>query len=131
MVQTTEKLFPPSAPAQWTIAQTIETLSRPLPKGLIKKKGQFDYLPWQEAQRILDKYAPGHYWEIREVKEMRDRVSVTGRLTLFCSDGTVAREAVGSAPTDSGSHADPVMSAEQSAFKRACSRLGLGLGLKD
>lgn len=56
-------LTPPTAPGEWSIDQIITALSRPLPKTLLqtRKQGgkQISYLPWYEANRILDRYAPG------------------------------------------------------------------------
>jgi len=35
-------------------------------------------LPWWEAQRIFDQYAPGHAGEIEEAIEFRDQIAVIG-----------------------------------------------------
>ena len=129
-------ITPPTKIGEWTTQETIEVLSRPIPKNLLKKKGKYDYLPWQEVQRILNKYCPGHKWEVLEksimdITENGRYLYLKGRLTIICSDGETSREAIGSLKISEVQHADPIMTAEQIAFKKAACRFGLALGLRD
>ena len=81
------------------ISQVTETLSRTLPANLldIRKQGgaTITYIPWCKIPKVLDKYAPGWTWEIRQINHSSDRVFVVGRLTIPCADGDVWREATG------------------------------------
>jgi hypothetical protein len=157
----TEKLTPPTRPGAWPIEQIIAALSRPLPESLLntKKMGnsKIAYLPWYEANRILDKYAPGWTWEIRQVTTTSDRLFLIGRLTIPTSSGPVYREATGTellkeektiwigepdnrrplkdefdrpmTEPKELAYGDPSSNAESMAFRRAAAKFGLGLYL--
>jgi hypothetical protein len=151
-------LAPPTHPGEWTIDQIIAALSRPLPKSVLdtKKRGgnSIAYLPWYEANRILDKYAPGWKWEVCSLHSTPDRLFLTGRLTIPTRNGEVYREATGCEllkdykPIKNGNgdtikddfdrpvleavelaYGDPSSNAESMAFRRAAARFGLGLYL--
>jgi hypothetical protein len=156
-----EQITPPRHPGEWSIDQIITALSRPLPKSVLngKKLGgnSIPYLPWYEASRILDKYAPGWTWEIRSITTTSDRLFLIGRLTIPTSNGTVYREAtgtellkedkeiwIGEKPNRQQlkdefdrpiteprelAYGDPSSNAESMAFRRAAARFGLGLYL--
>jgi len=137
----------PDAPRQWTIAQITETLSRTLPANLLDTRKQcgatITFIPWCKIPKVLDKYAPGWTWEIRQVNHSSDRVFIVGRLTLPCADGDVWREATGTEclkeiKTDKGTgevivkelaYGDPTSNAEAMALRRAAAKFGLGLYL--
>lgn len=143
------KLTPPRNPGEWTIDQVISALSRPIPKALLqsRKQGgkQISYIPWYEANRILDKYCPGWTWEIRSITTTDDRLFLIGRLTIPTSSGPIYREATGTEElkelvTDKTTgeqiirelaYGDPSSNAESMAFRRAAARFGLGLYLYD
>ena len=135
---------PPSSPGEWTIAQITAALSRPLPKSITatRKQGGKDltFIPWHQANRILDKYAIGWSWSILTTTLSDDRIFVTGRLTVPTADGDVSRDAIGTEllkeTTRDGeirerAYGDPSSNAESMAFKRAAARFGLGLYLYD
>jgi hypothetical protein len=156
-------LTPPGHPGEWTIDQIIAALSRPLPKSVLdtKKRGgkQIAYLPWYEANRILDKYAPGWFWEVRSMHTSDDRLFLVGRLSIPTANGIVYREAtgtellkedkeiwIGEKPNRQQlkdeferpitepkelNYGDPSSNAESMAFRRAAARFGLGLYLYD
>lgn len=145
----TQPITPPEGPGQWTIAQIITALSRPLPKGVTSSRSQggktLTYIAWHHANRILDKYAPGWNWEITQTNLSDDRIFVTGRLTIPTSAGNVNREAIGSellkdvktntttgeVTTKELAYGDPSSNAESMSFRRAAARFGLGLYLYD
>lgn len=163
LAQQSERFAPPTAPREWTIAQICQALSRPLPKSLLKTRKQgganLTYIPWYEANKILDKYAPGWTWEITKMVTTPDRIFVTGRLTIPAAEGNIYREAtgtellkedkevwVGEKPNsqrlrdDLGrvvteskelAYGDPTSNAESMAFRRAAARFGLALYLYD
>jgi hypothetical protein len=126
-------LTPPTQPGEWTIERIIAALSRPLPKSLLqsRKQGgkQISYIPWYEANRILDKYAPGWSWEIRSITTTPDRLFLIGRLTIPTATGPIYREASGTEQLKCSSYGDPSSNAESMAFRRAATRFGLGLYL--
>ncbi len=162
-IQTEERLIPPTAPGEWTLNQITAALSRPLPRSILQQRRQggttIDYLPWYEANRILDKYCPGWTWEIRQIVTTGDRLFLTGRLTIPTAEGTVYREATGTellkeekaiwvgdpdhrqmlkdeydrpvTEPKELAYGDPSSNAESMAFRRAAARFGLGLYLYD
>jgi len=160
-MQTIEKLIPPSKPGEWTLAQIQTALSRPLPRSALATRRQggqtLTYIPWYRVNEILDKYAPGWTWEIRSTVVTRDRLFLTGRLTIPTLEGNVYREATGTEllkeekevwigekpnrqllkdefdrpvtePRELA-YGDPSSNAESMAFRRAAARFGLGLYL--
>ena len=92
-------LTPPSTVGEWSIAQIIAALSRPLPKSMLetRKQGgkQIEYISWHTANKILDKYAPGWNWSIMRIETTPDRIFIVGRLSIPCADGLIYREATG------------------------------------
>ncbi|CAN1213587.1 DUF1071 domain-containing protein [Tumidithrix helvetica PCC 7403] len=95
----TEKKQRPTQPREWTIAQITEALSRRLPEKLLDTKKQggatLAFISWYKIPPVLDKYAPGWTWEIRQINHSSDRVFVMGRLTIPTVNGDVWREATG------------------------------------
>ena len=144
-----EIITPPSGVGEWTIAQIITALSRPLPKSVTATRKQggatLTFIPWPQVSRILDKYAPGWSWSILAMTTTADRVLVTGRLTIPTCDGDVSRDAIGTEllkdiRTDIKTgevtikelaYGDPSSNAESMAFRRVAARFGLGLYLYD
>ncbi len=143
----TKNLTPPNHPGEWSLFQIQEAFKRKLPSGMLKKlpsdKGNALYLPWYTVNKILDKYAPGWTWEIKETLLSRDRLFIVGRLTIPTSEGNVYREASGTEELkrekynkDTNSYemkeiayGDPSSNAESMAFRRCAARFGLGLYL--
>lgn len=97
--ETNNKLIPPTAPRQWTIAQIEEALSRPIPKSILRTRRQgianLTYIPWYKVNEILNKYAPGWTWEIVSIHTTADRLFLTGRLTIPAAEGNIYREGTG------------------------------------
>jgi hypothetical protein len=157
-MQTTEKLIPPTIPGEWTLSQIQAALSRPLPRSVLATRRQgkatIAYIPWYTANKILDKYAPGWTWEIRDLKLSGDRLFLVGRLTIPTQEGNVYREATGTELLKDSkvikdgdgnafrddydrplteavelAYGDPSSNAESMAFRRAAAKFGLGLYL--
>jgi hypothetical protein len=147
IVEKTESMTSPTVPGEWTLAQIQAALSRPLPASMLatrKQGGQnLTYIPWHVANKILDKYALGWQWEIRNIQTTGDRLFLTGRLSIPTSHGVVYREATGTEElketvTDRKTgeviireiaYGDPSSNSESMAFRRAAARFGLGLYL--
>lgn len=163
-MQTEERILtPPAAPGEWSLSQIIAALSRPLPRSILQQRKQggatIDYLPWYEANRILDKYCPGWTWEVRQIVITDARLFLMGRLTIPTAEGLVYREATGTellkdekevwigekpnrqllkdefdrpvTELKELAYGDPSSNAESMAFRRAAARFGLGLYLYD
>jgi hypothetical protein len=137
----------PSQIGEWSLSQIQEALKRKLPTQMLKRlpkdKGNAEYLPWYTVNQILDKYAPGWNWEIKETLISRDRIFIIGRLTIPTSEGNIYREASGTEELKKQSYdqkmgkytekeiayGDPSSNAESMAFRRCAARFGLGLYL--
>ena len=93
------KTTPPTYAGEWTIAQIIEALSRPLPESMLEERKQggatIVYIPWYTVNKVLDKYAIGWSWEVRSIHTTADRLFLIGRLSIPTSHGVVWREATG------------------------------------
>lgn len=156
-------ISPPTHPGEWSINQIIAVLSRPLPSKLLKSRQQgksnLKYIPWQQATRILNKYAPGWSWEVRSLHTTADRLFLVGRLTIPAAEGMVYREATGTEllkeekevwlgekpnrrllrdeldrPVTEArelAYGDPSSNAESMALRRAAAKFGLCLNLYD
>jgi len=134
----------PKQPGEWTIAQITAALSRPLPKSITasRKQGgkEITFIPWNQVNRVLDKYAIGWSWTITNILTTDDRIFLSGRLTIPTCDGDISREATGTEElketTRDGeirerAYGNPSSNAESMAFRRASARFGLGLYLYD
>ncbi len=137
---------PPKSPGEWSLAQITEALSRPLPKNYLKTlpdKGKCQYLPWYTAVAILNKYAMGWHWEIKQITTTGDRLFMVGRLSIPTSDGVITREASGTEvlkrriwnyDTERFDEKElpygyPSSNSESMAFRRCAAKFGLGLYL--
>ncbi len=93
------KPAPPNTVGEWSIAQIITALSRPLPESMLESRRQgganIKYISWHTASKVLDKYAPGWNWAIMRIEMTSDRIFVVGRLSITAADGHFYREATG------------------------------------
>ena len=132
------ELEPPKEVGEWTLAQIKKALSRKLPDNILKTlpgKGNAKYLSWHSVVRILDKYAPGWQWEVRQIYTTPERVFLVGRLTIIAKDGHFFQDATGTELLKNGdkeiAYGDPTSNAESMALRRAATRYGLALYLYD
>jgi hypothetical protein len=129
----TDRLTPPSAPGEWSLAQIQSALSRPLPKSMLATRKQggttLEYIPWHTAVKVLDKYAPGWEWRIVSVTTGGDRLVLVGELAIPTSDGLVTRQATGSEELNCSSFGDSSSNSEGMSFRRAAAKFGLCLYL--
>lgn len=143
----------PEKPREWPIRKIVKALSQDIPDemlGRLREKGNAPYIPWHQAVRVLNKYAPG--WEFSsDIHFSSDRIYVTGKLTIPASDGKFSRSAIGTEMLkrwkEGGTvevdgvlqqrpgqwvelpYGDPSSNAESMAFRRCCAKFGLGLYL--
>jgi hypothetical protein len=94
-------------------------------------KIELKYLPWYQAIRYLDNYAPGWSYEVRNVQAIGANCVVTVRISIPCLEGVVYREATGIEPLDVKGYGDPVSNASSMALRRAAAHFGLCLNLYD
>jgi hypothetical protein len=118
-----------------SIRDIVADLSRPVNPQRLKQRQQggktLDFLPWYQAVRYLNNFAPGWTYEIRSVSELRDMCVVTVRITIPSSDGPVWREATGIEPFDVKGYGDAASNACSMALRRAAAHFGLALSLYD
>ncbi|KAJ4959748.1 hypothetical protein NE237_019658 [Protea cynaroides] len=110
------------------LAEILRDLNKRVSDKIIKP--DTSYIPWYHANRMLSFYAPGWCGEIRDVIFSNNgSVTVVYRVTICGSDGEAHRESTGTVSSSNESTEDPVATAEEIAFCRACARFGLGLYL--
>jgi len=123
----------PTAPGEWSLAQIVEALSKPLPSSVLetKKLGgrTITYIPWHRACLVLDKYAPGWQFRIVGIQQIGDELVMTGSLSIPTSDGVITRESTGSEKVNTTGYGETAANAESQCFRRCCARFGLGLYL--
>lgn len=138
-----ETLNPPEGPGQWTLAEVVAALSRPLPDSMLQTKrhggADLKFIPWHTATRVLNKYAPGWSWQLTQLQTTDRRIFVVGQLSITTADGIVTRQATGTEElykVDSKTgevkeiaYGDPSSNAESMAFRRAAAKFGLALYL--
>ncbi|XP_044507483.1 DNA repair RAD52-like protein 2, chloroplastic [Mangifera indica] len=110
------------------LAEILRDLNKRIPDNVISPLHKS--IPWYHANRMLSFYAPGWCGEVRDVIfSDNGNVTVVYRLTVRGSDGEAHRESTGTVSSSDSDIVDPVASAEEVAFCRACARFGLGLYL--
>src|SRR5262245_41196090 len=126
------------APALRSIRAIIADLSKPVESRRLKQRKasnksneMLSYLPWYQAVRYLDHFAPGWSYEVRSIVTVGNAVAVTVRITIPCTEGLVYREATGYEPLEVKGYGDPTSNAESMALRRAAAKFGLALALYD
>ena len=118
-----------------SIKDIICDLSKPVNPQRLKQRQQggrtLDYLPWYQAVRYLDNYAPGWRYEIRSVSQVGDNLVMVVRVVIPCAEGEVWREASALEPIKGTGYGDCAVNAESAALRRAAAKFGLCLGLYD
>src|SRR5262247_4568649 len=114
-----------------SIKDIICDLSKPVNPQRLKQRTQggrqLDYLPWYQAVRYLDNYAPGWRYEIRSVNQVSDNLVMVVRITIPCAEGEVWREASALEPIKGTGFGDAATNCESAALRRAASKFGLCL----
>ncbi len=118
-----------------SIKTIIADLSKPVNPARLKQRQQggrtLDYLPWYQAVRYLDNYAPGWRYDIRSVSQIGENLVMTVRITIPCLEGEVWREASALEPIKGSGYGDAATNCESAALRRAAAKFGLCLGLYD
>jgi len=131
--QLQEVIAPADGPR--SIKDIVTDLSKPVNPQRLKQRQQggrtLDYLPWYQAVRYLDNYAPGWRYEIRSVSQVGDNLVMVVRVVIPCAEGEVWREASALEPIKGTGYGDCAVNAESAALRRAAAKFGLCLGLYD
>jgi hypothetical protein len=94
-----------------------------------KDTGKFKatYLPWYSLCDILDEVTEGLWeWSLTASRE-GERTVIVGNLTIIDENGQrLSKSATGNENDCISSYGDPVSNAEAMAFRRACSKFGIG-----
>src|SRR5215813_8395367 len=119
-----------------SIRAIIADLSKPVNPQRLKQRTQggrqLDYLPWYQAVRYLDNYAPGWSYEVRSVNQLGDNLVMTVRITIPSAEGLIYREASAlEVIEDPKRYGDAATNAESAALRRAAAKFGLALFLYD
>ncbi|MGH9832962.1 MAG: Rad52/Rad22 family DNA repair protein [Blastocatellia bacterium] len=94
-------------------------------------KIELRYIPWYQAVRYLDNYAPGWRYEIRSVNQIGASLVMVARIIIPCAEGEAWREASALEPIEGNGFGDPATNAESAALRRAAAKFGLCLNLYD
>ena len=118
------------------IREIITDLSKPVNPQRLKQRQQggktLTYLPWYQAVRYLDKYAPGWSYEIRSITQIGNNLVMVARITIPCAEGEVYREASAlEVIEDPKRYGDAATNCESAALRRAAAKFGLCLNLYD
>lgn len=111
------------------INDIIADLSKPIPDSLLRTRKQgntdLEYIPWHNATKLLDFYAPGWTYKI-EMKEMAGKVVCLASISIMAKEATVTRMASGYEDDKTSSFGDPFSNASSMALRRAAAHFGLG-----
>jgi hypothetical protein len=128
--QTVETKYEPRS-----IREIVKDLSKPIAQKHLRKRKQggkeITYLAWHDAVKYLDHFAPGWCYEIRSINSIAGKLILTVRLSIFCAEGIVYREATGQEDEDKDNYGDSSSNSESMALRRAAAKFGLGLALYD
>lgn len=113
------------------INDIIADLSKPIPDSMLSHKRQggndITFIPWYNATRLLDWYAPGWAYEITQIQEVGEKqVAIFVRLTIPAAEGLIHRDATGIEDDTVKGYGDPTSNAESMALRRAAAKFGLG-----
>ncbi len=122
-------------PGERSIVDIIKDLSKPIHPSKLKQKkagnNMITFIPWFNAVKYLDLYAPGWTSEIRSIQHIKDLVVMTVRINIPAKEGVFFRESTGNENDVTNSFGDPFSNSESMGLRRAASKFGLGLQLYD
>lgn len=127
-------------PGERPLVEILTDLRQPIHAAHLKQKqagkANVTYLPWYNAIKYLDLYAPGWTYEIKEIGHFPTggnggKIAVKVRISIPSADGVFFREAIGNEDDDKEGYGDPFSNSESQALRRAAAKFGLGLYLYD
>lgn len=113
------------------ISEIIKDLSKEVPPSMLRTKTlkgkDITFIPWYNATRLLDAYAPGWTYEIKSIQPIGGKqICVVVALTIPADEGDVTRDATGIEDDEVDAYGDPTSNAESMALRRAAAKFGLG-----
>ena len=114
------------------LSEILEKLHQPIPIDFISHKSlkgnRIDYVAWFDLCDILDERVgiANWSWQIKDIQQIGNRLTLTGVLTILGEDKSLTREATGCEDVDCNSFGDPSSNAEAMALRRCCAKYGLG-----
>ncbi len=117
------------------LTEILERLRQPVPPELISYKvikgKRIDFISWVILADLLDERAgiDGWSWKIKEVRQIGNRLTMVGCLTIYGEDRSLTMMATGSEDLDCSSYGDPSSNAEAMSLRRSASKMGLARDL--
>lgn len=115
------------------LAEILNNLKAPIPSRLISQKklkgNSIDYVAWFDLCDLLDDLCDYWEWEIKDVQQIGENLSLIGVLTIHGEDKSLTRMATGIEEINCSSYGDPSSNAEAMALRRCCAKFGLGRDL--
>lgn len=115
------------------INEILKNLRRPIAPQFISQKtlkgNRIDYVAWYDLCDLLDDLCDSWEWEIKDVQQVGENLTLIGSLTIHGEDKSVTRMATGIEELTCSSYGDPSSNAEAMALRRACAKFGLGRDL--
>lgn len=119
------------------ISDVVKDLSKPIKARHLRQKTRggmrLDFIPWYNAIKYLDLYAPGWSYKVNQVCwNAQGRLVLTVTLSIPALEGIISRDATGTEEEpEEGErmYGDPSSNAESMALRRAAAKFGLGLYL--
>jgi hypothetical protein len=112
-----------------SIGEIVADLSKPIPERFLRERKQgnqtLTYIPWHEATKLLDHYAPGWDYSV-QLQHIAGKVVAIATLSIPTDKGHVSRQATGNEDDDKDSFGDPFSNSESMALRRAAAKFGLG-----
>lgn len=119
------------APGERTLHEILTDLRKPIADKHLKSKkagsNSVTYIPWYNAIKYLDYFAPGWSYRIANVYHVGQNCVVVAEISIPTKDGVVTRQATGVEDDDKSGYGDPASNAESMALRRAAAKFGLGL----
>lgn len=119
------------APGARTLHDILTDLRKPIAQQHLKNKkagsSTVTYIPWYNAIKYLDYFAPGWSYRIASVSHVGQNCVVVAEISIPTSDGVITRQATGVEGDDKSGFGDPASNAESMALRRAAAKFGLGL----
>ncbi len=117
------------------LTEILERLRQPVPPELISYKTikgkRIDFISWVDICRLLDERAglARWSWKIKEVRQIGNRLTLIGCLTIYGDDRSLTMMATGDEDIDLDAYGTPATNTEAQCLRRCASKYGLGRNL--
>jgi hypothetical protein len=121
------------APGERSLHDILTDLKKPIADKHLKSKkagsSSVTYIPWYNAIKYLDYFAPGWSYRIVSVSHVGQNCIVVAEISIPTKDGVITRQATGLEDDSKSGYGDPASNAESTALRRAAAKFGLALYL--